>query len=165
MSELGEGVRTRSAHARTQCGFALPEVLATLILMVVGLTAVMTAMLAIFTSSKANKEIVFSGIQATGVVESIQRAPYQACPASSPYNSSLSSTAMLTLTIAKIEYLTSNVSDTAAFQASCPPTGDKGVQRITVEARPSDGSSGVERVVILKRNDACPGTTLPGQTC
>jgi len=109
--------------------------------------------------------VVLSGNEATKVVESIQRAPYESCPSATKYVSALPSTPKMTLAVTKVDYLVSSVSDAGSFQSSCPGTGDKGVQRVTVTARTTAHPDRSETLVVFKRNDTCPGTPSPGKRC
>lgn len=145
-------------------GFALVEILAALMLMAVGLTAVIATLLAVFTSSSVNRNNVMSSIESTKVVEALKRATYVSCATPSSYASAATASTGMTVSITSVQYLTSSVSDTASYQTSCP-SPDRGVQRITVQARITNGKGGVVPLVVVKRNDTCPGTPAPGQRC
>lgn len=161
----GPAVDLSRAFGRGAGGFALVEVLAAMLLLSVAIGAVFMTLLAVFTSSAMNRNIVLSGNEATKVVESIQRAAYEPCPSASNYSSALPTTPKMTLSVTKVEYIVSSVSDSGSFQASCPGTGDKGVQRVTVTARATARPGGSETLVIFKRNDTCPGSPTPGKRC
>ena len=157
---------TRVKHpGKGQGGFALAEVLAALLVLAVGISAVFSSLLAVFMSSQVNRDKVLSGIEATQVVESVQRSAYVPCAGTSSYNSSMPVTSGMTLAVSDVKYLASSVSDSASFQNTCPPSGDKGVQRITVTARPTARPNRVESIVIFKRNDTCPGSPTTGERC
>jgi len=165
-SELRPTCRVTSPrwHARGQAGFALAEILAAVIVFGVGISAVFMTLLAVFTSSDVNRDVVLSGIEATNIVESVQRAAYDDCP-NANYDSALPSTPGMTLSVTDVKYLVNNVSETGSFQTACPGSGDKGVQRITVMARPVAHPGRSETLVIFKRNDTCPGAPTTGERC
>jgi len=161
---VGESVRSTRRSRIGQGGFALPEVLAAVMLMTVGLTAVTATMLAVFMSSGVNRNHVLSSLEATQVVESLKRAAYVSCATPTSYAAAVTAGPGMSVSITDVKYLSSSVSDSASFQNTCP-SPDRGVQRIVVSARQTAGRGGSESIVVFKRNDTCPGSPAPGQRC
>ncbi len=162
----------RGASRAGQGGFALLEAVAALLVLVVGIAAVMSAVMALLVSAGVHRDVVQSGVKAVDLAETIDRVQYSPCIDVTTLRANLGYPKVVngfSLDVASIDYLkdrTQGTADWLTAKSACDAGGDQGIQRITVSVeRP--GGRGTESLRFFKRDDRCTNvtTTMAGQTC
>lgn len=167
----GWGHARGRATRRHQGGFALVEAVAALLVLVVGIAAVMGAVMTLLVSAGLHRDVVQSGVKAVDVAESIDRIPYADCVTVADLRIAMGYPTTVNrfgLNVVAVEYLTDRTQGTAAWgsKSACDASGDQGIQRITVSVK-RPGDRGTETLMFFKRDDRCENvtTTMAGQTC
>jgi len=169
--ELSDGCEKRG-----QVGFTLIEVLATLMLLSVSLVALLSSTLGLISLSMVHRNVVKSGIESVGVAEAVEKMGYLECPTVGQVRTALGypqTVDEFVLDIESLQYLASGASSTATWgdRPSCLAAGDQGLLRVVVSVERPNGR-GVERLVLVKRDDRCSehsaqftATTMAAQKC
>lgn len=154
----GSAARRQAAADRDgEAGETLIELLATIILMGIAITALLTTTLAVIVSSHGHRRRVQAENEATTVVETIDRMPYVACAGPTAYEDALDSVPeRFEAEIQSVRHLASSTATTASYQASCPGGVDQGAQQITVRMTSPGAYTVHADVVLVKRDDTCP---------
>jgi prepilin-type N-terminal cleavage/methylation domain-containing protein len=136
-------VSTRGRLRDDEAGYTLTEVLAALIVLGVAITAIISAMGSSIIASDIHRKIVTDDAIVRSYAERLEAAPYVDCatPSNSEYsaagvNLDLNNWPGYSATVVKVEYWNGDGAFAGGgFTASCSP--DRGLQRITLEARSS----------------------------
>lgn len=161
-------------ECRGEGGFSLIESIIAVAIIGTTVLALVTAMITLLLSTNSNKKIVFSGVQLTSIAETVRKMPYVACEDKAALKSRLNAPSVSSLLpdyvydVESVTFVDSRTNDSPGFQdkANCLATGDNGVQRIELKVSSTGAPNISERLVLHKRNDACPvGVGSPGQRC
>jgi prepilin-type N-terminal cleavage/methylation domain-containing protein len=152
-------VRRRGVHADE--GFSLVEVLVTIVIVGVTFSALLGGLITTITVSSLHRKQATADSVARSAAEWIKdgvQTPYQNCAGVGAYSlSALPKPAGYSVAIQSVEYWDGAASVAGTPYAldshlgpSCPGSGDKGTQRITIHVTSADGQAN-ESVQVVKR--------------
>lgn len=162
--------RPRVAPTAGQQGETLIELLATVILLGVGIIALLGALASAITQSSRTERATLADNEAVNTVEFIRAEDYIACADASSYGLPTSTHPNVTLAVTKVQRLQNAGSSNPVWlpdNAGCSAANDQGAQLITVRAT-ATGEPKVNRfLTFVKRDRTCPdaaSSTSP-ETC
>ena len=134
-------------------------VVSTMILGIIGV-GIIGAIATVLISTEVDRSSSRAETVLRSYVAAVQDAPYAECPSGGGYGGVYTAPTHYTASVTGREYWTGDgppvVPESSApvtFAATCPPGGDRGLQRIDLEVTSTNGRA-TERVTIFKRRTA-----------
>ena len=154
-------------RCKSERGETLLEVLATVLLLGLGIVAVLGMVFLGVRVSNSYRKTTTASNQVADFAENLLQTgtgqTYDACtPAHTPSYQYTAVKPGYSIEIEKIEYLTSRVSASAQWQSSCPSV-DQGLQKLHIKVVSPADTEEVERLIVVKRNRTCANSA--GEQC
>ncbi|MFN8017441.1 MAG: prepilin-type N-terminal cleavage/methylation domain-containing protein [Acidimicrobiales bacterium] len=156
--------RRPTVHAaRSERGETLIELMATVVLMGIGIVAIVGALIGVMQTSSHHRRTTRAGNETVNVVEYIRKQSYQTCATATTY-SLPTAPPRYTYTVTSVKWLQSATASTPVWIASgsvgCNATSDTGAQQITVKVSTNTGPPASRTLTLVKRQKLCPTTGL-----
>lgn len=154
-----------------QDGFVLIEVIVALMFLIVVMTALSAAVMAVLVSASTHRDVVRSGVESMHIAEDLERLQYGDCRTVADFKTAMGfprTVSGFVLDITSVDYLKSRTSSTAEWvnRTACQAAGDQGLQRIAVSVTRPAGR-GTESLPFVVRDRRCRNTTttISEQAC
>jgi type II secretory pathway pseudopilin PulG len=151
-------------RARSERGETLIELMATMILLGICITALVASLITAIQTSATHRRIIRTGNETINVVEVIRGMAYVPCATTTTYGTTNNIAGYtvpqpdFTVEITQIRWLTSNTASPAVWKvpgSGCTAANDQGAQQITVRVTSKSGPGTIRRsLTFVKRNKA-----------
>jgi prepilin-type N-terminal cleavage/methylation domain-containing protein len=145
---------------RSEAGVTLLEVLVTISIMGIAFTALLAALMGVFTNGDTHRKLAVAETLLRRYADSIENAAYVNCAAPADYASALTGSPSpptgYTVAIAPpVKYWDGAVSPAAfgSSQSNCVANGDKGIQQLTLRVTQTDTVRGVVKDLVVTKRD------------
>ncbi len=152
---------------RGQAGQSLVEGLISVFLVGTIVLTLLALLSTVILSSARQRGVVVASNEATTIAEKVEGLSYLPCTGSVDYSEADDEirsgyTAQFTY-----QYLAPAVSGSPATFGGCPPSGDQGVQKISIKVAMNAPPWAKATIEVVKRDKACPAgaAVISGQEC
>lgn len=149
-------------HARSERGETLIELMATVVLMGIGIVAIVGALIGVMQTSSQHRRTTRAGNETVNVVEYIRKQDYKTCASTSSYTLP-TAPPRYSYTVTSVKWLQSNTSAAPVWIApggGCTASNDTGAQQITIRVSTTAGPPASRTLTLVKRQKLCPTTGL-----
>ena len=134
----------RLVGRRGEQGTTMVELLVAVAILGVAFVSILGGMATSITASDIHRKQADGLALVTRNAEAVKAAPYVACAGPAAYEAALSVASGYSVSVTAVAFL-----DGAGFVTTC--TTDPGIQRVSLEAKATSGTEGVETVDVIKR--------------